>query len=109
MENTDPKNRKHVATVVPNGVDKVRLACQDGEILIAVNRVNRLDFEAPDLERNPGIRDGDSVLRNTELSDTVQAWTRQNKRGAAACGEAFEGWNLNYAQNSPRRRRVRMI
>ena len=78
---TDVQN---VTAILPHRFDKVRLACKDGELLVAMDRMDRLNANALRFKWLQRFGDDESFLRNLDLGDALQARLRENERCARA-------------------------
>src|SRR5690349_1765863 len=78
--------RKNIPAVEPYLVDKIRLASENREVLVAVYRVNRFDSNPFDVERLSGVRHNDAILWDFEFLGRLQTWARQHKNGALLAG-----------------------
>ncbi len=91
MKETLAADVEYVPAIVRDLLDKVRLACEHREFLVAMDGVYRLDVDALHVERLQWLGDDDALSGDTQLAHFFETRTRQHEGAPAAARQFFDG------------------
>src|SRR5437879_5035657 len=94
MKETLAGDVEHVAAIVRDLLDKVRLAGEHREFLVAMDRVHRLDVDTLDVEWFERLGDDNALFGDAQFSHFLETRTRQHECAAARPRQLFDGGDV---------------
>ena len=91
MKEASAQNRQHIPATVSDGLDEVRFASENREVLISMDGMDRVDAEAVEFKGKAGLGDDEPIGSDDSVTNLGEALPGKHKAGVAGPGEGLDG------------------